>query len=249
MRAIATLGAGLVLVVGAIAAQAAPAIDIFGTNPDTGLTDFGRCEDAVIPRGLPMNISVFVKLEGLGGISTAEFFIKERGPLGEDRNNIFVPVASGGLGWTAAVFPNAQAAVVIGNPFTVSGSPPDTFKRYSLAFSVNGPLPSDGCQTGDADAPPGYVRIFDSSISKSTTGNAIPPDTYFVVSAGDPPGSPNFPCPLVTLCNAPVFTAVCVGTGQGLAAQSGQFIVNPTTRTCTVATQPKAWSEVKSLYR
>lgn len=239
MRAIAALGAGLVLIVGAIAVQAAPSIDIFGTNPDTGLTDFGLCQDSVAPRGLPMNISVFVKLGGLSGIAGAEFFIAERNIQGANVP-VFDTVANGGLGWSVAVTPNALATATLGNPFTQTGVSPDIVRRYNISFPVTGPLPSDGCQAGDADAPPGYVRLIDASISKSTTGNAIPPDTYMYVKAGVPPsGAQN--CQLVNLCDPPVFTAQCV--------QGGQFIVNPTTRTCAVATQPKAWSAIKEMYR
>ena len=240
MRAIAALGAGLVLVVGALAAQAAPSIDLFGSNPDTGLTDFGICQDAVAPRGLPMNISCFAKLGGLAGISGAEFFIRERGPTGQDIR-VFESTASGGLGWSAAVFPNGLATAVLGSPFQPTGSSPDITRRYNISFGVTGPNPSDGCQVGDADAPPGYIRLFDASISKSTLGGAIPPDTYMWVGPGDPPSNPQQPWVLFRLCDAPIYTAVQV--------EGGQFIINPSTRTCTVAVQQKAWSAVKELYR
>ena len=241
MRAIAALGAGLVLIAGAIAAQAAPSIDIFGSDPNTGLTDFGLCQDSVVPRGVPMSISVFVKLGGLPGIAGAEFFIAERNIAG---NN--VPVfdtaaqVPGGLGWSGAVFPNGLATATLGSPFQQTGVSPDIVRRYNISFPVNGPNASDGCQTGDADAPPGYVRLLDASISKSTTGNAIPPDTYMYVKAGNPPSGAQA-CSLVNLCDPPVFTAQCV--------QGGQFIINPSTRTCAVATQPKAWSAIKEMYR
>ena len=64
MHTIAVLRLGLPLIACAIAVQAAPAIDIFGTDPNTGLTDFGRCQDAVVPGGPPLRISIFVRLGG-----------------------------------------------------------------------------------------------------------------------------------------------------------------------------------------
>ena len=179
------------------------------------------------------------------GIAGAEFFVREHGPAG-NRIHVFEPVASGGLGWQVSVFPNPAAAITLGNPFTVSGTPPNTDERYGIAFNVTGPSPSQGCQVGDADAPPGYVRLVDASISALAAGIPIPPDTYFRIEVGLPPGAPVFNCPQVTQCDAPVFRTVCVG-GEG--GHGGEFIVNPTTRACTVATTLRAWSEVKALYR
>ena len=244
MRAIAALGAGLVLVAGAMAAQAAPPNqDIFGTNPDTGFVDFGKCQDAVIPRGVPMSVAIYVRLGGAaaGGISGAELFVQERGPTGTNIP-VFVPVASGGLGWSVSVIPNPLAAATTGNPFLETGTPPNTDKRAGIAFSVD-PVTGEGCQHGDADAPPGMVKLYDVSIFKNTTGGAIPNDTYLWIGPGIPPSNQNFNCPLVTLCDSPIFTSVCLPSG------GGQFIVNPTTRQCTVGTEPKAWSAVKEMYR
>jgi hypothetical protein len=244
MRAIAALGAGLVLVAGAIAAQAAPPNqDIFGTDPNTGLIDFGKCQDSIAPRGFPMGVAIYVRLGGAAanGISGAEFFVQERGPTGTNIP-VFLSTASGGLGWTVSIIANPNAAVTTGHPFVETGSPPNTDKRAGIAFAVD-PNTGEGCQHGDADAPPGMVKLYDVTISKTTLGNPIPPDTYMWIGPGIPPGSPLFNCPLVNLCDTPAFTKVCLPSG------GGQFIINPSTRTCTVGTEPKAWSEVKALYR
>ena len=252
MRAIAASGAGLVLA-GAISARSAPSIDIFGTDRDTGLVDFCKCQDSVAPGGLPMNVAIYVVLGGpaAGGISGAEFFVQERGPTDNDIK-VFVPVAQGGLDWNVSVIPNPRAAATTGHPFLETGTPPTTEKRAAIAFAVD-PNTGEGCQRGDADAPPGFVKLYDATISKATTGNPIPPDTYLGVGQGIPPGSPLFPCPLVTLCNGPSWTTVCV--------QGGQFLVNPMVRNCTtgitvsggmpcpIAVEPRSWGSVKSLYR
>jgi hypothetical protein len=47
-----------------------------------------------------------------------------------------------------------------------------------------------------------------------------------------------FQCPLMTLCDAPTFTKVCVTGGQG--------IINGAP--CTVAVEQRSWSSVKNLF-
>ena len=187
-----------------------------------------------------MNISIFARLGGAAanGIAGGEFFVPERGPSGNNIN-VFVPVASGGLGWSVSVFPNPSATVARGNPFLETGTPPNTDQRAGIAWAVD-PQTGEGCQQGDADAPPGYVRLYDASISKSTIGNPIPPDIYFWVIFGRPPG--DHPCVLLTLCDPPTYTEICMFFG-------GQFIVNPSTRTCTVPAQPLTWGKVKAMFR
>jgi len=52
------------------------------------------------------------------------------------------------------------------------------------------------------------------------------------------PSNPNFQCPLMVLCDAPVFTKVCVTGSQGI-------INGPP---CTVAVETTSWSAVKNLF-
>jgi hypothetical protein len=54
----------------------------------------------------------------------------------------------------------------------------------------------------------------------------------------NPPTNPNFPCPLVTLCDAE-FTWLCVPGGDG-------FVNRP--MDCPVAVAPATWTQVKGLY-
>ena len=52
------------------------------------------------------------------------------------------------------------------------------------------------------------------------------------------PSNPNFQCPLMVLCDAPVFTKVCVLGSSGI-------INGPP---CTVAVETTSWSAVKGLF-
>ena len=59
------------------------------------------------------------------------------------------------------------------------------------------------------------------------------------VGARIPPTNPSFNCPLVALCDAPVYTAVCV------AAQA--TFINSDTR-CSVGIERTSWGQVKAIY-
>jgi hypothetical protein len=74
--------------------------------------------------------------------------------------------------------------------------------------------------------------------------SAVEEDLVFRVANRDPATNPNFSCPLLTLCDKPVFTKVCV---EGLAC-----VVNSTKpRKChdPVAVSPVTWGHLKGLYR
>lgn len=58
------------------------------------------------------------------------------------------------------------------------------------------------------------------------------------VRAGSPPANATFDCPLVVLCDAPVYTVVCT-TGN-------DFGIN---FSCADPTNSATWSQVKGLYR
>lgn len=230
-----------VLVCCGTSTQAAPSIDLFGANPSTELVDFGVCQGTVMPRGFPLQLFIYAHLGGLAPeMGGAAFFCRESGPNGEDRNNIFVPVSNGGLGWQAPAFENPAAAVTVGFPFVATGTPPNLVHQAAIAWSVD-PVTGVDCQHGDADAPPGHVWLYAISIFKTTLGDPIPADTYLRVSAADPPVREGMECPILILCDTPAFTAVCV-TG-------GEFIVNPSARNCTVAIETRSWGSIKTLYR
>jgi hypothetical protein len=78
-------------------------------------------------------------------------------------------------------------------------------------------------------------------MNQSPITNNIPNDHWLRIVAGDPPGNQNFPCPLVTVCDDPVFTKVCVA--------GGSFLINPTDESCLVGVEAETWTGIKTLYR
>jgi hypothetical protein len=75
------------------------------------------------------------------------------------------------------------------------------------------------------------------------------------------PSNQFFQCPLLTLCDDPAFTKVCVGNSFTLCknpeppfpvnatcSTSGQAFINGS-RNCSVGVQESNWSAVKSLFR
>jgi len=68
----------------------------------------------------------------------------------------------------------------------------------------------------------------------------VPPqDTVLRVVGRTPPLDPMFDCPMITLCDAPVFTRMCV--------EGGVATINPS-GVCPVAIEAASWSQIKSLY-
>jgi hypothetical protein len=84
---------------------------------------------------------------------------------------------------------NPAATVTIGNPFQVG---------CNIAFPT--------CQTSDTAVLLYTVNLF--------TLESPPPDYILAVQAHDLPNNPAFPCPLVALCDAPVYTLHCVSPSQ-----------------------------------
>ena len=107
--------------------------------------------------------------------------------------------------------PNVAANVDLGNPF--SGG-------TNVAFPT--------CQTGAS------INLYkvDFFASVDLTGRLIS------IVAHSAPNNPNFACSLVTLCDAPAFTKVCVAGGEA-------YIDGPD---CNVAVEETTWSDVKSLF-
>lgn len=90
----------------------------------------------------------------------------------------------------------------------------------------------------------------------------------------DRPSNPYIQCPSFTLCDAPVYTQVCLGSkltlcpnpeppfpNNATCSTSGRTWINPPAgfycclscipvpADCTIAVEAKAWSGVKGLYR
>jgi len=102
------------------------------------------------------------------------------------------------MGVTA--IPNPLANLDLGNPFG---------DGCNIAFPT--------CQTGSS----GIVLLYTVQLFVPPTG--VPHYVLDVEQHASPSG-PNFPCPLVTLCDAPVFTKVCV---NGIRSGPGPLLQVP----------------------
>ncbi len=114
--------------------------------------------------------------------------------------------------WFANITANPAASAVLGNVWTGA----------NIAF------PS--CQPGTA----GMVLLYTVGGFAATSVG----ETYLTVLPHSTPSNPFFVCPLLVLCDAPVYTKVCVS--GGVAILNG--------RACTVGVAPTSWSTVKGLY-
>ena len=117
--------------------------------------------------------------------------------------------------WFVNLIPNPAANLTLGNPFALGGG-------ANIAFP--------GCQIGGG----GVVLLWTVSFFATTAET----NRTLTVARHTNPSNLNFQCPLMTLCDSPVFTKVCVSGGQAV-------INGPS---CTVAVAQKSWSGVKALY-
>ncbi len=67
-------------------------------------------------------------------------------------------------------------------------------------------------------------------------------DATLEIAERSPPLNHNFPCPLVTLCDGPVYTAVCITPDRAVLNPSGSL-------RCGIASEQSDWGRVKELYR
>jgi hypothetical protein len=106
------------------------------------------------------------------------------------------------------------------------------------SLSLGDPM-SGGCNLGfpvcQSEA---VVLLYSVSITVLDAGTMT--NRYLVVTSHSSPSNPNFECPLLNKCDAPLYTATCVATGFACINDQGGF--------CTFAVETSTWSEVKSLY-
>lgn len=115
--------------------------------------------------------------------------------------------------WFNTVTPNPSSNLSIGNP---------------IAGGANIAFPS--CQSAGLN---GTVHLY---VIQSVALAPVTPRFVSIRPHGVPTNS-NYPCALVTLCDTPVFTKLCVFGGTGC--------IN---RDCGFAVRQTSWTEVKSLY-
>jgi hypothetical protein len=193
-------------------------IDLFWIDPQTGIADLTSCQGTTdfIPGVFgDIELSVQARLGGLtaAGVIATELFVE--GLEGLPR------------GWRASA--ETLGSISIGSIVGISQVGGQLVRDGSTAFS--------NCQSG----PSGFVEFYHIRVTGTAVTEDLPSDMRVRVVAGSPPANPEFPCPVLNLCDGPVFTQVCV-TG-------GEFIINPMLRNCTVGLETRTWSGVKDLYR
>ena len=116
-----------------------------------------------------------------------------------------------------------DANLVIGDPF---------FLGVNEAFQT--------CQAGPR------VKLFSLFIMEQSHN----PDVTLTVRQRYEPTNYQYPCVLAVLCDAPVYTTVCVGAPN---SDHWRAVINPSAGVSgdcqPVAVQPTSWSTVKALYR
>jgi hypothetical protein len=189
---------------------------------------------APVPCGPPVTLYVYGLLQGASytGITGAEYKVQVGANNSADAGWLFNEVFD-------------PAATVIG---TGAFNPVDPSARgVNVSWAT--------CQVGDGTK----VLIETVSILNTSCSTA---ELELKVVKHDAASNQFFQCPLFVLCDAPVFTKVCLGSNQTLCrnpeppfptnatcSTSGRAFINPTQdRSCQVAVEKQTWSGVKSLY-
>jgi len=123
-------------------------------------------------------------------------------------------------GWLTIVTPSPLSSVALGNPFATL--PPF---RANIAFA--------SCQPPNGA---GIIPLYTITVIPMSPVS----DAFLTVQVANPPSNVAYTSAIVTLCDAPLYTAVPV--------YGGQFIINPLSRHCTVGVEEKSWSGVKNLF-
>ncbi len=233
----------LALATFAVSAFAGPdgAIELYPNmiNPDlsVGAVDFGSChitETVLAGYVHKVAFSAYARLGGgtAAGISGAEFYVDG------------IETSQLPPGWTKTVVlsPGALAIGDISKPH-IEGT--ETVRRVNLTWSVEDPEDVH-CQKQFLTFL-ARIELFSIGITR------IPQQTWIRVMSGNPPSDNHLVASSLSLCDAPLFTPICVSGGALIinpynypcwAAQAGEI-----QSACTVSVQNGTWSGVKSLYR
>jgi len=126
---------------------------------------------------------------------------------------------------TVVVSPDPGATVVLGDAFNLAGT--------NFAFET--------CQTGTR------VRLMTFTLIENTPSS----DIWLTLTQHYRPTNWTFACPLVTLCDGPSYTKVCVGPYNNSVAWSA--VLNPSEGVAAdcapVGVSASSWSQIKGLYR
>ncbi len=173
------------------------------TSDDPADTDFTRINgEWIIDAGVVYTqyVHVYTRLSGAtaNGITGAEFYL----------DGVEAALDAGFDAW---VTPNPLLTADFGSPIVPSGEQQE--RRYNIVFNT--------CQAGTN----GFVFLASIRIQRVSPDG--PPDGFLLqVVAGNPPSNAAFPCPLVTLCDHPVFSRFCV-PGRQFCVGGPPLPVNP----------------------
>lgn len=153
---------------------------------------------------------VYAQLSGASraGIAGGEFYV-------EGLETGQIPT-----GWTktASVAPTALDIGSWSDPIQAGA---ETVRRVNVSWPVDG-YEALGCQKD-------YLVFLGRIELRSPYGDpSFSPGTLARIVGGNPPSDPAFACPLLVLCDAPVFTKVCVTGGtMGVGLPSVPPLVDP----------------------
>ena len=145
-----------------------------------------------------------------------------------------------GTMYVLAILSGGDAGGITGAEFRMDGFPNAWFpsaNAHAGATTVGSPLTGGTniaflCDAGTG----GLVTLY--TINYFVTSALS--DLTVTVNRHTTPSNANFMCPLVTLCDAPAFSARC--------SRNGEAFINHAGPGCLVGVEPATWSHVKSLY-
>lgn len=127
-----------------------------------------------------------------------------------------------------------NALIMLGDPFNADPSGPANLTGTNIAYEF--------CQTGPR------VRLLTFTLIEDTPTS----DIELEVMRHFDPSNYTFDCPLVTLCDAPAFTKVCVGAAGDSVEWRATLNVTGEIQAADcnpVSVSNTSWSQIKDLYR
>jgi hypothetical protein len=143
------------------------------------------------------------------------------------------------LNWyvLAHLYGDAGTAGLTGTEFRVANVPGAWFHTITASPAANTVLGNlfTGTNVAFAGCQPGpWVLLY----SVSTFAVSALPAMDWQVLAHSTPSNPDFNCPLIVLCDAPVYTKICVPGGEAFVNGG----------TCNIGVAPATWSQVKQMF-
>lgn len=189
-----------------------------------------------------------------------------------------IPCACWQTAYVFAFFTGASQTGITGVEYAVTPSNGGTGYTFIETFQAPtvvglGAFPPHGgvnvawpaCQTGD------WTKLLIETVRILNVSDCSGDEVVLTVTKKYQASNQFFQCPLFILCDAPIYTKVCLGSNvttcqnpeppypdNALCSTSGRAFLNPQypychdvlpASVCPVAAKPQAWSAVKQLYR